>query len=95
MARRNVFDLLRAMPAWGVGAARVAKAAWAPRRFYLVTKLRLNDERHGVAYGVFHADGKPTTGVAERIGKCNRRGWREVEDEAAPAVPQEAVDSKA
>eukprot|EP00850_Spirogloea_muscicola_P024836 SM001604S02233 [mRNA] locus=s1604:1450:2003:- [translate_table: standard] len=32
------------------------------------------DERHGVAYGVFHADGKPTTGVAERIGKCNRRG---------------------
>eukprot|EP00270_Netrium_digitus_P013828 TRINITY_DN4636_c0_g1_i2.p1 TRINITY_DN4636_c0_g1~~TRINITY_DN4636_c0_g1_i2.p1 ORF type:complete len:226 (+),score=16.92 TRINITY_DN4636_c0_g1_i2:85-762(+) len=82
--KRTLVELVRPLPRWGIGCD-VAKSHWAPGTFYRVTKLDVykatgegeaKEVRHGRAKGIFYRDGKPSTGVEERIGGANKGRWR-------------------
>eukprot|EP00897_Mesotaenium_endlicherianum_P004755 jgi/Mesen1/4307/ME000022S03599 len=76
--QRTALDVLKPMPNWGVGA-KLAKSHWHENNYYQVTEVQVyKDAKHGAAWGIRYENDAPVTGVAQKIGGANKKGWREV-----------------
>ncbi|KAG0566543.1 hypothetical protein M758_7G072900 [Ceratodon purpureus] len=77
--KKNVFDVARLLPGWGVGH-KVAKSHWKPQTYYKLCDVKLRkDAGHGAAWGIYHEEGVEA-GKLQKISGANKRCWKYVED---------------